>query len=628
MSHLPWWNTVTLNKSVHLPDRWIFFDTETRDAVINDKTIELKLRLGSACYWRRPRGTRKFTEYWKDFTEADDFWEWVLEHTAARHTLYLCAHNVAFDLLTLQAFSSLATRGFRLSRVYHRGLTTIVRFANGQRRICALDTMNYYPASLKELGDHVELPKRAIPYKSATDTAWLSYCRADVQIVKTAIARLLQTLERKDLGSFKPTGPGLAFNIFRHKYMQHEIRAHHLPSIVKLEREAYVGSFTQPFRLLAMDGGPYYKLDVNSMYPSVMAEHKYPAMFLHHEGRMAPKELRRWLKHYCVIARVNLYTEEAWYPVRTGGETVYPVGELGSILATRGLTTALKHGHVLEVVWALVYERAPLFRKYVRSLYARKQEATARDDKAGALFWKMLLNGLYGKFGQRATETTLAGECDPLLFESEEQWDAYRHTPITVTRAGGTERITRDAGETRNSFPAIAAHVTEDARMKLFGLIARAGQEHVLYCDTDSLIVDGAGLGNLRDDIDPKRLGCLKLEATGDSLLCFGRKDYLFNHRRVLKGWRKADERTVFTEGEVEQFTGLDGALRNERREAVLVRRLIRHHDPSISGVRVTRNLEVRPLLWPEDQARATDRTYLKPMMEQAVKEGESNGRH
>lgn len=621
MTRLPWWNTITPNKAIHLPDRWIFFDTETREVKVDDDKVELVLRLGVACYWRRGRAGRENIERWIEFDRAEQFWDWVTNQADKRRTLYLCAHNLTFDLLTLQAFSSLATRGFKLSRVYHRGVSTIVRFADGQRRICALDTMNYYPSKLEELAQHVELTKHKMPSVDAIDAAWLAYCWHDVRIVKTAIERLLKTLESRNLGSFKPTGPGLAFNIFRHRYMKHEIRAHHLPSVVKLERAAYVGSFTQPFRLMALDGGPYYKLDVNSMYPSVMARFKYPSTFLRWEGRMTTKELRECLKGHCVIARVNLVTEEAWYPLLNGGGVVYPVGDFGSILATRGLTTALKHRHLVEVVWALVYERAPLFSGYVRSLYLQKQSSVARGDSAGALFLKMLLNGLYGKFGQRSTETIRAGECDPRLFESEEQWDAERHMPITVTRAGGREFVQRDAGETRNSFPAIAAHVTEDARLKLFGLIARAGKEHVLYCDTDSLIVDGAGLGNLRDDIDPKRLGCLKLEATGDSFLSFGRKDYLFDHKRVLKGWRNAKEDTVFTDGFAEQFTGLEGALRNEQREAVYVRKLIRHHDPTIGGVRVASDLTVSALRWSEDSARAADRIYLRPLMEAAVKE-------
>jgi hypothetical protein len=628
MTFLPHWNTITPNTNVHLPDRWIFFDTETSGGVVDDKTVDLTLRLGSACYWRRARGRHKAIECWKDFNVAGVFWRWVLEHAQKRQTLYLCAHNAAFDLLVTKGFSTLATLGFRLTRVYHRGLTTIVRFASGTRRLCVIDTMNYYPTKLEEIGEHVGLRKLRMPHPDDSPDAWYLYCRQDVRIVKAAIERMLLTLESSDLGSFKPTGPGMAWSIFRHKYMAHKLEFHHLTNIARMERDAYVGSVTMPFRLLALDSGPYYKLDVNSMYPSVMVNHDYPRRFVRALGRMTPKELSKWLRKYLVVARVELVTEDAIYPLRTGGRVLYPVGAFSSTLATRGLKHALKRGHVADVVWCYLYEGAPIFSGYVRGLYERKSTASSRGDRAGALFWKMCLNGLYGKFGQRSREIVKVGECDPNLFYTEEQWDAYRHLPITMTFAGGVQTMSRDAGETRNSFPAISAHVTEDARLKLFGLIERAGKDNVLYCDTDSLIVNGAGLSNLRDVIDPERLGCLKLEATGNSFVALGKKDYLFAGKRVLKGFKHANSTTIFTREQQEQFTGLAGALRVEHSEIVRVRKVVKQHDPYVAGVQVSDDLVVRPLRWPTDRNAADKRTYLRPMMEMRLREWQGSMRH
>ena len=134
-------------------------------------------------------------------------------------------------------------------------------------------------------------------------------------------------------------------------------------------------------------------------------------------------------------------------------------------------------------------------------------------------------------------------------------------------------------------------------------------------------IVNGAGLGNLRSDIDPDRLGCLKLEATGESFISLGKKDYLFSGQRVLKGFKHATEETVFTRNSQEQLTGLSGALRFEHAEAVYVRTVVKQHNPYLAGVSVGGDLTVRPLRWPEDRDTADRLIYLRPLMEERIAE-------
>jgi hypothetical protein len=611
---LPKWNTITRNTKVHLPDRWLFFDTETNAAPTDAETVHLMLRLGAACYWRRGRKGRASSEEWQSFTQAGDFLDWLTARVKSGHTLYCVAHNVAFDLLVLQAFSGLAERGFRLTRVYHRLTTTIVRFAAGARRVCFLDTMNYYPTKLKELAEHVGLRKMEIDLDTAFESEVADYCMSDVEIVKEAIARLLQTLERRDLGSWKPTGPALAFNIFRHRHMKHTIRPHHLPGVAKLERAAYVGGYTAAFRLHYRDGEPVYKLDVNSMYPAVMRGNTYPTTLVRREGKMSVRELSQWMKKHLAIARVDLDSESACYPMRNGGHVLYPLGRFATVLCTRALKQAIKRKEILSVAWALLYQPKPIFVRFVNALYSWKCAATLRGDRAATLFWKMALNGLYGKFGQRATETKLLGECDPALFKSVAEWHCPTSQWITMTYAGGTVRMSMDAGETRNSFPAISAHVTEDARLYLFKLMTIAGRENVLYCDTDSLIVNGAGWGNLRAYIDPDRLGYLKVEKTAARFVSMGKKDYLLGDERVLKGFKRPARDMFFQSQTQEQFTGLNGALSRNQQEAVYVRQVIREHNPYVMNVTLDSDLNLHPLRLPEDAAKINAVQYLAPL--------------
>ena len=613
MPYLPKWNTITPNYKVHLPDRWIFFDTETREHRIDGNTTELTFRLGVGCYWRRGRASKAGAEEWREFLSADALLDWLISKAGKRKTVYCAAHNLPFDLLALKAFSGLARRGFRLTRVYHRMTTSIVRFANGDKRLCFIDSMNYYPVKLKALAEHIGLIKSAMPERLVDADDWLDYCRNDVRIVKTAIARLLATLERDNLGSFRPTGPALAFNIFRHRFMKHTIRPHHIAGVANLERTAYVGGYTMPFSLFYRNGEPLYKLDVNSMYPAVMSKHSYPTTLARRLGRLTLAELQAWLKTNLVIARVTVKTEEPYYPYRAGGHVVYPTGTFSTVLCSRGLEFALARREAISCAWALVYKGEPIFQAFVAALYRRKARAGERSDRAGLLFYKMLLNGLYGKFGQRATETKALGDCDPNLFYSEQEWIVDRHQWANITYAGGAVRMSVDAGETRNSFPAVAAHVTEDARLRLFSLVLKAGRENVLYCDTDSLIVNATGLGNLKTLISARRLGYLKVEKAGDTFVSMGKKDYLFGGERVLKGFKNPANDFFFQAQVQEQFSSLPGALAMGQREAVYVKQVLRTHEPHMLGVRIGSDLSVNPMRLPEDLENLTTITYLRP---------------
>jgi hypothetical protein len=96
--------------------------------------------------------------------------------------------------------------------------------------------------------------------------------------------------------------------------------------------------------------------------------------------------------------------------------------------------------------------------------------------------------------------------------------------------------VSKNDGEfARDSIPIIASTVTAHARMMLWGLIQTAGSENVIYCDTDSLFVNKAGLANLESFINPTELGRLKIEKFG-SCTIRGAKDYTFNGKTKLKG--------------------------------------------------------------------------------------------
>jgi len=158
------------------------------------------------------------------------------------------------------------------------------------------------------------------------------------------------------------------------------------------------------------------------------------------------------------------------------------------------------------------------------------------------LAYKLLLNSLYGKFGQKTISWDVVGKTDveqcytmTAINPITKQRELYRIHEGIIERSAGSK-------EAYDALPAIAAHVTAYARMYLYSLIRAAGDRHVFYIDTDSLFVDEEGLANLSDYIDEYDLGKLKLETVSSYIDIRAPKDYTIEDREKIKGVRKYAE--------------------------------------------------------------------------------------
>ncbi|GAH53123.1 unnamed protein product, partial [marine sediment metagenome] len=132
-------------------------------------------------------------------------------------------------------------------------------------------------------------------------------------------------------------------------------------------------------------------------------------------------------------------------------------------------------------------------------------------------------------------------------------------------------------GESFDSFPAIAAHVTAYARMYLWSLMQQAGYGNYFYCDTDSLIVNEDGLCKLDELITPNKLGGLKKENIAQSVSIRGLKDYTFGIKNVVKGIRKNAIEVSKGVFQQEQWPSFRGLLRSGEPDTYTVGTTTKH---------------------------------------------------
>lgn len=526
---------LTKNHAVTLPVSALYFDTETAEAMTDGATVHtMKLGWTNRVEYDSTGRVRK--EKWMEWRTPQVMCRWIASVVYEKTALWVFAHNAFFDLQASGFFKYFTRDGWSLQFVYEQGLTYILVVRKGKKTIKVVSTTNYFECSLKKLGEMVGLKKLEVDFEGSTQQELSEYCHRDVEIIRLAMEMYFSFIRRHDLGSFSMTIPSQAMRAFRHRFMGSKIFIHRVPEVQRLERDSYYGGRTECFRIGELEGGPFATLDVNSMYPAVMATESVPVQLVDFLDHPDSRWLKDALKGHCVVARCLIETDQPIYPVRHNKRVCFPIGRFETVLSTPGIREAQRRGHLVSLGETAVYKKAVVFRSYVRDLYRLRMQYKSKGQDTWVYLCKILLNGLYGKWAQKRpiTETTVVN--DPEGYRREEILDLV--TGRTFVEYQLMNRLITIQGdeEGSNSLTTISAHITEAARLRLWHLIEQAGQHNVLYCDTDSLKLRERDIGRLAHLLHPTKLGALKVEKVTDELTIWGLKCYMEDGVRTIKG--------------------------------------------------------------------------------------------
>lgn len=609
------------NKGNARPQHVIFFDTETKPVKLSETEDKHILKVGWACYIRKDDVQHSYQKQWIRFTTPEHFWTFVESFMYDKTRIYLVAHNIAFDFRIVKGFEHAEKREWEQKFLYDKGTTTLLRFKTARASLELLSSTNYFAMTLKALGDMVGLPKKEIDFNTTDIDTLSDYCKRDVEIVIRAWEMWLAFIDKHDFGSFKRTLPSQAFAAYRHRFMNTPIAIHGDMEACKLERLSYKGGRTECFRVGTFEDGPYFYVDVNGMYAHQMLEQKYPFSLCGMKQGLALRSVANKLRNFAVVARVILDTDIPAFVVKHDDRNVYPVGRFETFLTTPEIKFAMQHGFVKEVGDIAWYKQGYIFREYVDYITDLKQRYELEENGAFRGIAKLYVNALYGKFGQTAIEDKKEQKPNPnavLVIEKRnilKELFSKSRSQHYITRHGEFNRDTgrwhRPPGwkqiethrktpeESYNSFPAVVAHVTAYARMYLWKLITLAGRVNTYYADTDSLIVNQAGLDNLRHLLDDHKLGYLKIEKQGETVTIHSPKDYAIGDRIRRKGIRKNAlqvGKALFLQ---DQFLGLRGAIRRETPDLVTIKKVTKNLYREIKTGVVQDNGSILPFRFP-----------------------------
>jgi len=499
--------------SWRIPQNLIFFDTESHIIKNGDKIIH-EPYLWGGCFIRMDKSVKKgYTQEWRCFNNIGDFWDWVSSKVRDKTRIFLFAHNPRYDMVAGRFYIELE-----------------------KKSVMVLNTAHWFPFSVKEIGDMLGLPKGEIDYEHASiEEAW-PYCKRDIEIIMTAMLNWFNFCRENDLGPFGITAAKQAWNAFTHRFMKVKIYIHNNQHVCNIERGSYYGGRTECFFIGSRKNKETYVYDVNSMYPYVMRNNFYPNAIAGFRKNLNVDEFNRLIKKYLTCAKVRVKVKEPCVVTRINNHILFPVGEFYTYLSTPEIFLLQKYGKILEIKEAAFYHKSKLFKEYVDFFYQKRQEAKANGDVIRNYLYKLMLNSLYGKFAQKKKGWKLVGYIDRDDSGYEEIFDVKLNKYVNTKWFMNTQWVKDEDEEAYNSFPAIAAHVTSYARVKLYEYMKKAGFQNIFYCDTDSIFTNKVGKEELKDVIDSKKLGYLKLEEVLHDLVIYAPKDYESKEKVRCKG--------------------------------------------------------------------------------------------
>jgi hypothetical protein len=554
-------HTLTVTKAKDRPNNVIFFDTETKQVQVDNETIRQVLDVGYVIRTRTVKGEYLKIQSKVAFNDITTFWNKIDEWIRDKTKTYLVAHNVVFDLVVVNGFIELTNRGWELVSFYSKGMTSIFRWRKDSKHLIILDNTNFFPGKLGMWGELIGVPKLDIDFETATKTELLEYNIRDVVIMVELWRLWLSFLDDNDCGAFKFTIPATALNTFRHRFMKHKIFIHNNQDVLELERLSYKGGRTEVFRQGEFYNDKFYYLDVNNLYGYILKTFTMPTALYGHSTTNSIGLLSRRLAKYLVVADVTLLTSDNPFPHKVNGHTAYPVGEYRTVLTTPELALAIRKDWISQVHSFAWYRHAKIFSDYVKYFKELRDHYKTVKKDSFANIAKLFVNSLYGKFGQLGLEQVQVGETDLETIAKETIFDLENNDKYWLIYLAGIIFKETKQGESYNSFPAIASHVTGYARMYMYKILRTVPRFHVFYMDTDSVIVDSVGYNSLKDMIDDKELGKLKIELSSDYLIINAPKDYQMEGRKRTKGIR--DNAIEISDGtfQQEQWCRLDGMI-------------------------------------------------------------------
>lgn len=499
------------------------FDTEALK-VVDEKGIEHQYLANFSFY----DGHTNYSGFTKD-----EMYNYLKQFSDEYSIITVICHNWKYDVKVsnmfynlIHGFDGTALKDFTVDKLLIDSIF-FVKIKGNNKIINLLDTTNYFRGiKVSDMAQSLGMKKTFtdMEYKITDNDLWNDLVRKNGIEMSNKDTMILYEYFMKFMG-MKDIVHGIsishtAFNTYN-RYYQHDliVYPHLLDNIVK---SLYRGARTEVY--VKKDYVYNWVYDVNSLYPSVMYNNNYSYNFIN-KPNLKIKDIDSDFindSNYNFVFKCNIEFDKKYtrlpLMVRIKDKLTQKYSVIEQWITGREYLECLNYGNV-DIKDFYMFKSKKLFKEYVDYFYKLRQSSKDYKD-----FYKLMLNSLYGKFGQHVISTEIVPfeelDKDFVNLIKTLKMERIKINDITYSIYNGFVSKLTDMGVKYN--PIISAEITGDARLHNFKLQKQLGFKHVYYTDTDSFFIDY----KLTDkSLVNNELGNLKLEKEG-YFKFNGAKDY------------------------------------------------------------------------------------------------------
>lgn len=412
-------------------------------------------------------------------------------------------HNFSsFDgIFLFKHIANLKLEGFNI-KILKRDINFLsITISKNKFKLIIYDSLLLLPSSLNKLATSFGIENKLNFNVIENDNAnlndlnfkenLLKYNQHDSFILYHVILsffKIIKDLFKIDIISC-PTLSSVAFKIYKNKFLKKKIAITWANEYEDFKK-AYHGGAVDVYKPQANN---IYCYDINSLYPHVMKENKFPI------GEHIYFKGEKPLNSIFGIVKAEITCPNTTYaPIllhKINGRTVAPTGSWTGWYATIELENAIKYGYKIKILEGYRWEKSDyIFKGYVDKLYNLRLSYDKNDPKN--LICKLLLNSLYGRFGMKTniTEYSIVENFDlNSEFSDLQIFDNVGLLGIDKIKNNYTDyKYKMENKEKTESLleisTPIAIFTTAYARI-LMSSYKFKYKDHLVYSDTDSLFL-------------------------------------------------------------------------------------------------------------------------------------------
>lgn len=551
------------NHQERMPPRMVAFDTESRSVTDNDTEIQT-WRIGCAIRWRNDTKVSDNREA-RVFQTPEDFWLWVADFCRPHTRTVVWAHNLGYDVRISRMFEILPALGFHLEWCNLDRNISSATWRSPRGTIVLADSWTWIPLPLSVIAGQCGTVKYDMPKSSAPLSEWARYCMQDCEILYRVVGTLMQFVQSAHLGNWQPTGAGMAYATWRHKFLQYNVLVHDDSAAIDAERHAMHTGRAEAWRHGKVHNEKWTEIDLKNAYVTVASRESLPRKLHMHSGALSHKQYLSLRDRFAILAKVSVHTDTPCVPYKAKSHHLWPTGAFETWLWDCEVDLAVKYGAKVKILDSYAYVRDPILQDWANWTLGILYDDSDAVSGIVRTHVKHCARALIGRIALRVPSWEYFGANIENITGITYMVMPEEGRTARMLHVGEDTLVETSREEGKDSLPMVTGYIMARVRCILWDAMNVAGLGNLAHVDTDSILVNGTGLARMRSAMAGQAISDWALKGTYTDLEIWGPRAYWRDRQRVAAGMPLRGEETAPGQVTAWKWSGLAADL--ERRE-------------------------------------------------------------